>query len=53
MKKLLLTFLLTALSVTGFGLKDDRSEVTDRLTDAGKVLDEITSTRADWSWPAA
>ena len=41
MKKLLLTFLLTALSVTGFGLKEDRSEATDRLTDAGKVLDEI------------
>ena len=40
MKRSLLSLLLLTFSVFAFA-KEDRSETTDRLNDAGKVLDEI------------
>src|SRR5579862_2361365 len=43
MKKILLGFLLFSLSVFAFP-KEDRTDATDRLNDAAKVLDELMGT---------
>jgi SH3 domain-containing YSC84-like protein 1 len=43
MKNILLGFLLLALTAFAFP-KEDRTEVSDRLTDASKVLDELMGT---------
>jgi lipid-binding SYLF domain-containing protein len=44
MKKILLAFLLVSFSLFAFGLKEDKTEVNDRLADATKVLDELMGT---------
>ena len=44
MKKFLIAFLITTLSVSAFAFKEDRTDATNRLTDASKVLDELMGT---------
>ena len=44
MKKFLLAFLIATFSLVAFGMKEDRTEVNDRLNDAAKVLDELMGT---------
>lgn len=44
MKKFLLAFLIATFSLAAFAVKEDRTEVNDRLTDSAKVLDELMGT---------
>ena len=44
MKKFLIAFLIATFSLAAFAVKEDRTEVNDRLTDSAKVLDELMGT---------